>query len=130
MSTSKSLKPKRPVNLDLMTIKLPSTAIVSILHRLSGILIFLLMPVMLYGLQQSFLSPEHFMKTQACFQHGGMKFVVWLFLSALIYHGFAGIRHLLMDLGLGETADTGCKTAWLVLILAFGLILFLGISLW
>jgi succinate dehydrogenase / fumarate reductase, cytochrome b subunit len=125
-----TLKQKRPVNLDLTTIKLPPTAIVSILHRISGILIFLLMPVMLYGLQQSLISPEHFLKTQQCFQSSMMSFLAWIFLSALIYHGLAGVRHLLMDVGLGETASTGCKTAWLVLVLAFVLILCLGVALW
>ena len=122
---------KRPVNLDLTTIKMPPTAIVSILHRMSGILIFLLMPFMLYELQQSLLSPENFMKTQECFQTCGiMKFLVWVFLSGLIYHGLAGVRHLLMDLGVGESAVAGRKSACLVLGLAFILIVCLGISLW
>lgn len=130
MSAVKPLKQKRPVNLDLTTIKMPSTAIVSILHRMSGILIFLLMPLMLYGLQQSLLSPEDFIRTQKCFDICGMKFLVWVFLSGLIYHGLAGIRHLLMDLGVGETATAGRKSACLVLGLAFILIVCLGISLW
>lgn len=130
MSESGSLKRQRPVNLDLLTIKQPATAIASILHRISGILIFLLMPVMLYGLQQSLLSPEHFLRTQACLQHGAMKFFVWVFLSALIYHALAGIRHLLMDLGFGEHVSCGQKSAQLVIGLAFLLILWLGISLW
>lgn len=126
---SKTSKMKRPVNLDLMTIKQPPTAIVSILHRISGILIFLLMPFMLYALQQSLLSPEDFFRTQQCLTQGFMKFLVWVFFSALIYHVIAGIRHLLMDIGLGEHLATAQKSAWLVLGLAFVCIIWLGVSL-
>lgn len=130
MAELKLPKSKRPVNLDLTTIKLPPMAIVSILHRLSGIIIFLLMPIMLYGLQQSLISPEHFFKTKQCFEHGAMKFLLWAFLSGLIYHGLAGIRHLLMDIGFGEHVSAGRKSAYLVLGLATVLILCLGVTLW
>lgn len=130
MAVSKSLKSKRPVNLDLTTIKLPPMAVVSILHRVSGIVIFLLMPLMLYALQQSLISPGHFLNTQHCFQHGVMKFLTWAFFSAFIYHFLAGIRHLLMDLGWGDNVPIGRKSACLVLGLSIVLILLLGISLW
>lgn len=128
--SSSTLHSKRPVNLDLMTIKQPLTAIASILHRLSGIVIFLLMPFMLYTLHQSLLSPEHFLKTQACFECGIMKLLTWAFLSALLYHALAGVRHLLMDLGIGESPETGKKSAYLVLILAIVGIFGLGVYLW
>lgn len=117
--SSPILHPKRPVNLDLMTIKQPSPAIASILHRISGVLLFLLMPFMLYALHQSLLSPEHFLKTQEYFQHGVVKFFAWAFFSALLYHTLAGMRHLLMDLGIGEHAITGRKTAWTIFVLTF-----------
>lgn len=125
--SSPALQPKRPVNLDLLTIKQPSPAIASILHRISGILIFLLMPFMLYALHQSLMSSENFLKMQEC---GVLKFFTWVFLSALLYHTLAGIRHLLMDLGLGEGPITGRKTAWFVLILASIGIIGLGVYLW
>lgn len=118
---------KRPVNLDLMTIKQPSPAIASILHRITGIILFLLMPFMLYALHHSLLSPEHFSKMQEC---GVLKFFVWAFFSALLYHTLAGIRHLLMDLGVGENKITGPKTAWLVFVLTFIGIIGLGVYLW
>lgn len=127
--SSETSKMKRPVNLDLLTIKQPHTAIVSILHRISGILIFLLMPFMLYTLQQSLASPEDFLGTQQCFAHSSMKFFVWVFFSALIYHALAGIRHLLMDVGLGEHLPIAKKSAWVVLVLAFVCIVLLGVCL-
>lgn len=123
-------KSKRPVNLDLMTIKQPITAVVSILHRLSGVMLFLLMPYMLYALQHSLMSPESFNRTMHCLHHGFLKFSVWVFFSALIYHGLAGVRHLLMDFGVGETAVSGRKTAWVVLGLTAILVVSLGWSLW
>lgn len=130
MSTSKSLKKKRPVNLALTTIRLPSTAIVSILHRISGILLFVLMPFALYALQQSLISPENFDSTRACFNLPEMRFFIWVFFSALTYHAIAGVRHLLMDLGWGETAVAGRKSACLVLFLAALLIIGWGVNLW
>ncbi len=128
--SSGTLKSQRPVNLDLLTIKQPITAIVSILHRISGILIFLLMPLMLYGLQHSLASPENFACAHHCFGQSTMKFFTWIFFSALIYHVFAGIRHLLMDIGFGEHVAASRKSAWIVLILSLISILWLGIALW
>ena len=88
------------------------------------------MPFMLYALHQSLFSPESFLKIQACFEHGVIKFFVWIFFSALFYHAVAGIRHLLMDLGMGETACVGRKTASLVFLLAIIGVLGLGVYLW
>ncbi|WP_045107035.1 succinate dehydrogenase, cytochrome b556 subunit [Legionella hackeliae] len=121
---------KRPINLDLGTMKFPPMAIASILHRISGLVLFLLMPAMLYFLAISLQSPNSFMALQQMLGQPLHKLVLWAFSAALIYHMLAGIRHLLMDLGYGEDVKSGRRSAIFVITLAIILTLLLGIWIW
>ena len=121
---------KRPVNLDLGSFKYPPMAIASILHRISGLVLFLLMPLMLYFLSMSLRSAESFDQLQLMLTRCSYKFMLWAFSTALIYHLLAGIRHMLMDIGIGEQLNVGRRSAIIVMILAFILTIFLGIWLW
>lgn len=122
---------QRPVNLDLGSLKFPPMAIASILHRISGLILFLLLPVMLYGLHCSLTSPEGFQCLHDMVEkHALCKLMVWGFASAWIYHVFAGVRHLLMDAGFGETVTLGRMTAWLVIALGILGVVLVGVSLW
>ena len=121
---------KRPVNLDLRTMKMPSTAIVSILHRASGFILFFFIPLFLWGLQESLTSAAKFNNIQTLFNNSFLKFVVWFFVSGLLYHLVAGIRHLLMDLGVGESHKGGRVGATVVLVISAILIIGLGVWLW
>ncbi|MFS9598930.1 succinate dehydrogenase, cytochrome b556 subunit, partial [Klebsiella variicola] len=85
---------KRPVNLDLRTIKLPVTAYTSILHRISGVILFLGIAVLLFALDKSLSSEEGFEQVKACLTSPLAKLVIWGLLSALLYHLVAGVRHL------------------------------------
>lgn len=121
---------KRPINLDLRSLKYPPMAIVSILHRISGIFLFLLFPFLLYFGSLSLQSNESYQELHALMVHPlGMLFS-WVFLSALIFHLVAGIRHIIMDLGFGETLIAGRRSAIFVMVLAFILILGLGFWIW
>jgi succinate dehydrogenase / fumarate reductase cytochrome b subunit len=121
---------KRPVNLALTTLRFPITAIISILHRVSGLLLFLSLPFVLYLFQQSLASIEDFDSLQDCFQSVILRLVVWVVLSALWYHLIAGIRHLLMDWGVGESKTGGRIGARIVLVFSMAAILLTGIWLW
>lgn len=121
---------KRPVNLDFTTLKFPPMAIISILHRLSGVFLFLIIPVMLCGLSASLGSKEGFDRLMQCFSSPWCKGLTWFIVSALFYHLIAGVRHLLMDLGFGEDVKTGRTSAILVLILAILTSISLGVWLW
>jgi succinate dehydrogenase / fumarate reductase cytochrome b subunit len=121
---------KRPVNLDLGSIKFPPMAIASILHRISGVVLFLLLPIMLYIFGQSMQSEAAFVEVINWFTYPTYKIVVWSFGAAMIYHLLAGIRHLLMDIGFGEHLDAARRSAVLVIILAIILSIFLGIWIW
>jgi len=117
------LKSKRPVNLPLsqvISVNLKSpVAIASILHRISGVVLFLLIPALLYVLQRSLASPEEFdIVHNEIFGNGFVRFVVWVFLAGLIYHLFAGIKHLFADIGVAEELQSGRNAAWLMLALS------------
>lgn len=105
------MKNNRPVNLSLATVievnlKSP-VAIASILHRLSGILLFFVVPGLLALLSCSLASPESFAATKDLL--GGMtaKVVLFVSLAGLVYHLLAGIKHLVMDWGIAETLEGG-----------------------
>lgn len=121
---------KRPINLDLSSLSFPPMAIASILHRISGILLFILLPIMLFILGQSLQSEESFAQIKIMLTNPFYKLVVWAFGASLIYHVLAGIRHILMDMGFGEHLAAGRRTAVLVIVLAVISTIFLGIWIW
>lgn len=96
-----AIKKKRPKNLDLMSIRLPLPGILSILHRISGAVIFLLLPVLLWLLQCSLTSAETFASFKGVVGNPLVKLIllglIWLYL----HHFCAGIRYLLLDLHKG-----------------------------
>lgn len=126
-----AVKSQRPVNLDLTTIKLPVTAYASILHRISGAILFFGIIILLWGLDKSLTSAEGFAEVKECLSGGFAKLVIWGLMSALLYHLVAGVRHILMDLGLaGDTLEAGKLGAKAVLIIAAVLIVLAGVWIW
>jgi succinate dehydrogenase / fumarate reductase cytochrome b subunit len=122
---------KRPVNLDLSTIKFPVTAIASITHRITGVAIFLALPILLWMLDRSLASPESFADLKELMMTSLLvKLVVWGILSVLLYHLVAGIRHLIMDTGVGESLEGGRRGAKLAFIISAVLILLVGVWIW
>ncbi|WP_137885494.1 succinate dehydrogenase, cytochrome b556 subunit [Pseudomonas sp. 2FE] len=121
---------QRPVNLDLRTIKLPVTAYTSILHRISGVILFLGLGVLLFALDKSLASEEGFEQVKACLASPLAKFVIWGLLSALLYHLVAGVRHLIMDMGIGETLEGGKLGSQIVLATSAVLIVLAGVWIW
>ena len=96
---------KRPVNLDLMTIKQPLAAITSILHRASGVFLLVGVGFLIWMLNQSLDSRQGFEAVRSLLQAPFPKFALWVTLSAIIYHFVAGIKHLVMDMGIAETKE-------------------------
>lgn len=121
---------KRPMNLDLTTMHFPIMAIASILHRISGVILFLYMPFILWLLDQSLSSSTHFLNLQAALYEPMMKWLIWVFLAALFYHLVAGIRHLFMDFGIGESLKGGRIGAQFTIGFAIVLTLLAGVWLW
>lgn len=124
------MKSKRPINLDLLAFQFPLAAKSSILHRVSGVILFVAVAFMLCALALSLESAQSFNGLKAAFDHGLVKFVTWGILSALGYHLVAGIRHLLMDVGIADGKDSGRVTATVVLISSAILAVLAGVWVW
>ncbi len=123
------MKTKRPVNLDIGSIKLPITSYVSILHRVSGVVLFFSVAVLLCVFDASLESEQSFQSLKDCFSSPVAQLIIWASLAALAYHFVAGIRHLIMDFGIGEDSyESGRNSAWAVV--AVAIILIASISGW
>jgi succinate dehydrogenase / fumarate reductase cytochrome b subunit len=120
----------RPVNLDLGTIRLPVTAKASILHRASGVFLVVGIAVLLYLLDLSLSGPDGFAQVAALLSAPLARFVLWAVLAGLAYHAVAGIKHLLMDLGIGESLEGGILAARITFGVSAVLIAAAGVWLW
>ena len=119
----------RPVNHNPLNYKFPITAIASIGHRISGVLLFIAIPFALAALPSLKGTEENF--NQLASSVSGMGGVLlWLFLGALFYHLLAGIRHLIMDCGIGETIQVAKVTAWGLLLCEALLLIAIGVLIW
>lgn len=120
----------RPVNLDIGTIRLPITSYVSILHRVSGVVLVAGVLLLLWMLDISLRSQEEFDSIRVTLEQPLMKFILWAILAALAYHFVMGVRHLIMDFGLGETLKGGKIGAVIALVIAAILIALAGVWIW
>jgi succinate dehydrogenase / fumarate reductase cytochrome b subunit len=111
MATNK----KRPVYLNLLLIRLPIGGIVSILHRITGAFMVLLIPLALYALQTSLESPMRFEQVRVWFISGVGRVAFLLALWVLVQHLYSGIRHLLLDVDIGIEKLAAGRSAWLTL---------------
>jgi len=118
----------RPTNVypaDLRAFAWPITAYVSLAHRAFGIVLFVGVAFGLYALDISLSSEEGFTKLNGLIKSPFGMFVTWGLMSALAYHFVAGIKHLLLDLGVGETLE-GSRFAARVTILLSAILIFLA----
>jgi succinate dehydrogenase / fumarate reductase cytochrome b subunit len=118
---------RRPVYLDLLRIRKPLPAIVSILHRASGILLFLLLPAALYLFELSLSGEAGFRKLR---QSLPLRAVVTLLLIVYVYHLLAGLRFLVFDLHRPGLYRHARSSAVLVLGAAAAVALVIGVALW
>lgn len=111
---------QRPRNISLAALlkyRFPLTALASILHRLSGFFLYLMIPFVLWILHLSLSSQAQFLMVQDYFGLPWVSFLVWLVLSALFYHFIAGLKHLLMDMGHFEGLRSSRIASLFVLVL-------------
>ena len=122
---------ERPVNLNLISFKFPLPALVSIGHRVTGVLMFFLVPFALYMLQTSLVdSPASFIMSNCLSCSFLWKMIIWAMFVVTAYHIIAGVRHLIMDFGIGESFSVAQRTAAAVFILFLGVIIYTGVWLW
>lgn len=124
------MKNQRPVNLELSKFSFPLAAIISILHRISGVFLFAGVAVLLWLLDASLASEERFAAVRETLSQPLWQIVIWVILAALAYHLIAGVRHLLMDMGIGESLKGGRVSAQVTLVVAALLMVLAGVWVW
>ena len=109
-------KDNRPVNLNLLTISLPIIGLSSILHRISGLAVFLSFPLVVWLFSISLKSEESFIALSNLFQTSSfLQIITYLILVGFSYHLLAGFKKLLSDaFGVGETLESGRILSWLI----------------
>ena len=122
---------KRPVNLDLSTIKFPLPALTSIAHRITGVILFIGRIFAFWALDTSLSSPQGFEAVSDAIAHNFLvKLITWGLLSALAFHFVAGIKHLLMDADIGVTLEGGIKKAQITVVISAVLVILAGVWVW
>ena len=122
---------------DLTTYRLPAPGIVSILHRISGVIMFLLMPFIIWMFDTSISSEISFEKFKAAFNIGmlGLPGILWKLVAlaliwAYLHHFIAGLRHLWMDVSHAAVSkEFGKSSALFTLVVSVALTLILGAKL-
>lgn len=110
---------KRPKNLDLLSIKFPMAAIMSVGHRAAGIVLFLSLPYFLYLLQLSLTNETGFALARAELQGPWVKLIGLVLIWALAHHFIAGIRYFLLDMDIGLERSVAQKSAVMVMVAGF-----------
>ena len=124
-----SVKP-RPVFLEIPNIRLPIPGIVSILHRISGVALFVMLPVLLYLLSGTLSRESAFETYRAIVSNPLVKLILIGVLWAYLHHLLAGVRFLFLDAHKGLELNTARNTAKLVFTAALVLTVVLGALLW
>ena len=121
---------QRPIHLALHLIKLPLPGIVSILHRISGLMLFFALPLLLLMLQYSLASIETYTQLMAVLANPLLKLMLLGLLWAFLHHFCAGIRYLVIDLDYGvRLAQARASSKWVIFV-SLVLTVLIGIKLW
>ncbi len=120
----------RPILNNPFKYRFPITAIISIGHRLTGVVLFFAIPCALWAMCLIQSSPANFAHLSMCLQTFIGKLGLWLVMVSLAYHVLAGIRHLTMDCGFAESLVAAKISSWLVVGLAVIVMVIVGGWLW
>lgn len=124
------MKNERPKHLALHQITLPLPGIVSILHRISGLMLFFALPLLLWMLQASLLSIETYTGLIGMLQQPAVKLTLLGLVWAFLHHFCAGIRYLLIDLHCLSALERARASSKVVLAASLLLTALLGVKLW
>jgi len=126
------MHPDRPVHLPLIRLfaAMPVTAFASILHRLTGVLLFAGARFLCYLFDLALAGQAGFEQAAGILATPAGRVALWVILTALAFHFLAGVRHLLLDLHIGDSLAAGRAGAWLSLVLTLGAAAGLRVLLW
>lgn len=125
-----SVSDTRPFYLNLIKIRLPVAGVLSIFHRISGVFMFLAMPVMIYLLDLSLQGEAGFNRVIELLSHPLSILILLVLLWSLVHHFLAGIRFLLIDFDIGIDKQQSTYSAWLVFALELVVIGVIVIGVW
>ena len=115
--------------IDLMNYRLPMAGKVSILHRVSGALLFLCLPLLIALFSMRFVSESGFNAMSTVVGHPIVKLILLVLIWGYLHHFCAGIRYLVLDLHIGMDKESAAKSASLVLGVSLALTLVFGLKL-
>jgi succinate dehydrogenase / fumarate reductase cytochrome b subunit len=121
---------RRPKYLNLFEIKLPLPGWVSILHRVSGAGLFLMLPALIWLLSLSLGSPDSFETFKSVVGHPLVKLILLGLMWSYLHHFCMGIRILLLDMHIGIEKEQAWASAVAVLVVSLALTVLLGVKLW
>lgn len=118
------------INLFVLAPKMGVTAKVSIFHRITGFLLFLSIPFVLFLLHKSLTSPNFYQAFYAIMSSVIAKIIYTILIFAFIFHMIAGVRFLFMDIHKGVEIKTAKITARIVMGLSIVITILLGVLIW
>lgn len=124
------MRKERPKNLDLTTVKFPITAIASIAHRVSGIIVFIALAIFLALLDSSLTSESDFDRVMGYVDNLFIGLVLWAALTGLAYHAVFGVRHMIQDMGYWEELEIASFSAKVGFIITAILSILAGVLVW
>lgn len=128
---SSATRPPRPKYVDINLLHLPPAGLMSIFHRVTGVVMFgLLIPTVLCVLQGTLGSEAGFMRWKGYFAEPMVKLIVIGFIWAYMHHFFAGIRYLLLDVHVGIAKEPATLSARLVMIGGVVAAILIGARIW
>lgn len=126
----KRMKTERPVNLNLLVFRFPLAAIVSITHRITGVILFAGVAFALYAFDLAVASEQGFVAAKALVAHPLGMFVLLGLIATLTFHIVAGLKHLLMDFHVGDTVEAAFYGSIAVIVLTIVITGAVGVTLW
>jgi len=125
-----TVKKRRPLWFNLSPLNLPVPALVSILHRISGFLLFIGLIAFLYLLDLSLASESGYARAGELLGNPAAKLLVIASIWALLHHMCAGVRHLLLDIDVGVSLGAARRSAFVVLIVSVALAASIAVRIW
>ena len=120
---------KRPVYLNLFKIRLPVGGVLSILHRATGAFLVLLLPFALYILDVSLREPAAYADIAARLASREGRIAILITVWVFTQHFFSGLRHLMLDVGIGDGKPAARRNAWLAFAATAAVVVLTGICL-
>ena len=123
-------KRERPINLDLLAFSFPLPALASIAHRVTGIMLFVGMAFLLYGLSLALESADGLAQAKLLLTYPLGKIIAWGLLTLIGYHFVAGIKHLIMDFGYAVTLPGARLAAQVCIVFGVVFAVLAGVWVW